>query len=446
MKRHTKMLLFLLLVSLISPAYAQIKHDPVKDQSISLAEALEIADKNNSQLLTVRKNLDISAAGIDIAKEIPNPQFQAQNSFGPFVALGVTNSVGFAETVELAGKREKRTRLAKSQYQLAFDQFNATRWSVREQTRQAYAAYAAAFANKEALDTLVDDAKRLVGIAQTRFDAGAAPQAEVIQAKLALSQITIQENQAVTQIKQSRLALNRLLGKPLLNDDTLGYTIDDHGIFKLSAHKTALIPQPEGSVLDVNTLYGRAMKARPDLIAAMQQVRASQDQITLLKAQRIPDPQISPAYGYLAFDSKNAPATHPGAGFLGGVTLQLSFTVPIFHNMGPELKQARATLAQSQLQVTQTVQQIQNDIRAAYLAYELDRTNILEYRRKLLPDAEKNLHLARESYRYGKSPLANVILAQQNQAQIVQSYLQTLAGFQTDWANLEQAVGEPLSL
>lgn len=416
-----------------------------QSQSLSLTEALDIADKNNPQLVVARKAVDIAQAGIAIANEIPNPIIFAQNSAGPFVALGVANGIGISQTVELAGKRKKRKQLAKSQYQLAIDQLNVARWDIREQTRQSYAAYASAVANKETLDLLVDYAKNFVNIAETRLKAGACPEADVVQARLTLSQMATQENQALSQIKQTQVALNNLLGISMLNDTTQGYTINDYGIFKLSAKKTELIPLPTQKPLDVDILYAKAIKARPDLIAAMQQVKVMQDQIKLIKAQRIPDPQISPIYGYLTPNSMDIPASQSGKSYLQGITLQVSMTAPIFHNQGPELKQANVALQQAQLQVDATIKQLKNDIRAAYLSYEIDIKNIEVYQNKLIPDAKTNLELAQLSYQYGKSPLANVILAQQNQQQIIQNYLQTVTSFQNDWAKLEQAVGEPLA-
>lgn len=441
------LVLLMLLYGFIQPVYAENKPEPLsQDKPISLSEALDIADKQNPQILVGRKAVAVAAAGIDIAKEIPNPQLFAQNNVGSFVALGAQNLIGINQKVELAGKRKKRTELAKSQYQLAIDQLNATRWSIREQTRQSYAAYISALALNEAIDNLERIAQDLVKIAQTRFDAGAAPMADVIQARLALSQTITQKNQALSQIKQARLALNTLLSQSLFNDETTGYTVNDYGMFTLTAQKTEILPLPDSPPLDINPLYERALKNRPDLIAAMQQVKANQAQITLLKAQRVPDPTVSPSYNYLKINSKDVPASQAGHTYLQGVGLQISVDVPIFHNMGPELKQAQAILEQSQLQVDATIKQLRNEIRTAYLAYELNRENVRVYQQKLIPDSKENLSLVQTGYQYGKYPLANVILAQQSYYQIIQSYLQAVSSLQTDWGNLEQAVGEPLPL
>jgi cobalt-zinc-cadmium efflux system outer membrane protein len=302
------------------------------------------------------------------------------------------------------------------------------------------------------MDKLQEYAKKLVGISQYRWDAGSAPVSEVLQARMALSQLITQQNQALSQIKQARLALNMLMGTPLLDDRTTGYTINDHGVFQVSVQKTEILPMPDALLLDIDTLYDKAIKARPDLIAALEQVKANQRQIHLLQIQRIPDLNVGFGYPYLKINPRNAPATKTipiektTKTYYDGLALQFSVEIPLFHNQGPELKQARATLEQSQLQVTATLLQLKNDVRTAFLAYELARENIRVYQKTLLPDAERNLNLAQTSYKFGKSPLANVILAQQTVQQSFQGYLQAVSDFQTAWTNLEQAVGEPLPL
>jgi outer membrane protein TolC len=63
----------------------------------------------------------------------------------------------------------------------------------------------------------------------------------------------------------------------------------------------------------------------------------------------------------------------------------------------------------------------------------------------LIPESKKVLELAEKSYAAGKTPLANVILAQQSLQQVIGDYTQAVIRYQTAWGDLESAVGAPMN-
>jgi cobalt-zinc-cadmium efflux system outer membrane protein len=266
---------------------------------------------------------------------------------------------------------------------------------------------------------------------------------EVLQAKLALNQLDTQKIQAESQLKQARLQFNSLLGNTLVDDKSNGYELSDQGYFKLSAQKTALVPFPETLPPNLDDLYQKAQNIRPDLRAALQQIQVNKAQLRLAKAQRIPDLQLSA--GYLYINAPNPTSPTNSKKLFDGTVLEAGFVVPVFQNQGAEIGKAKTTLLQSKLQLTALHKQIYDDVHTAYTELKAARQNIELYQKKLIPDSADVLHLSQESYEYGKTGLANVILAQQSDQQILQSYLQAVVDYQQAWGDLEKAVGEPLT-
>src|SRR5206468_1408416 len=97
---------------------------------------------------------------------------------------------------------------------------------------------------------------------------------EFYQAQLSLSQLQTQYIDAQNQISQTKVLFNALMGKPLPADVTNnGYDVSDQGLSKVRIEKTQLVPSPDTPLPDLTSLYLKAEKYRPDLIAALQQVQ-----------------------------------------------------------------------------------------------------------------------------------------------------------------------------
>ncbi len=408
---------------------------PTREFSLGLSEAFIKADSQNPQLVAARKNLDISQGDITIAGAVPNPQISAQYSLGSIASeQGNPQQLGFSQTFELGGKRDARLALAGSQYQLTTLQLNALRWDVRSRVRRAYAELAAAEATAQFVDALIGLADRLVDIASKRFEAGASPKAEVLQAQLTRSQLDTQKTQASGRILSAKTQLNSLIGeKPEQPAE-----VEDKGLFNLSVTKTELVPVPTVVLPTADDLVTQAYDQRLDLRATLQQIEVAQNQLRLAQALRTPDLQAGLAYAFTTFGNSTPQAS--------GLVASMGLTLPIFYNQVGEVAKAQAIIDQSGLQVTALKQLIATNVRVSYQTLSVARENIRKYQTQLLPASTQVLQLAQESYQVGKTGLSSVILAQQANQQIRSGYLDAIVAYQAAWADLELAVGAPLSL
>ncbi len=401
---------------------------------LSLQDAFAKADARNPQILAAQRNLKISAAGITIAGATPNPQITAQYGIGPvYGKAGNPQQIGINQTVELAGKRYKRLSLAKSQYELAALQFNSTRFDIHGQVRRAYAELAAATASDRSQTEQVQLLQRLVYIARKRFEAGAAPEYELLQAQLVLNQTAPQLRQSQGRIRQARIQLNALIGEsPAQNIE-----ITDPGMFNMGVKKTELVPVANAPFPAVESLLAQGYQQRPDFKSAQQQTYVAGQQLRLAKAQRTPDLQLSGGYLFTSLDDPNQNTR--------GLYLGATVNLPIFYQQQGEVAQAKATIEQSVEQQNVVRSQIAVDVRTAYEALLVAREKIRKYQSRLLPDSREVLALAEESYQVGKTNLASAIAVEQADQQNRSAYVDAITAYQSAYADLEKAVGTPLS-
>jgi outer membrane protein TolC len=473
----------------------------------SLRACFDQADRENKEILVSASSLPIAQAGIIIAKAIPNPTFNMIYGFGNsfnYIIAGNGQQIQWMEEIQVAGKRSKKSAVAHANYFQMALQLEAKRFDVHNRVRRAYAELAAAHAYGDVIEAQREIAVRLQDISQKRFDAGKAPGSEVLQAKLGVMQFDTQRNQAWGRIVQDSAQMNMLLGI----SSTLQEIIDvqGNGLFKLSAQKTDLIPDPDRGAPPLQQLLPVAWRERNDLKAAIQTAYARKQALTLAKTQRIPDPAVGFMYTYSTYKpfqfgffdpagvlpflqpifplvnltpSFTNPNPAPslvenlyhesiasGAAlqqseatgtpipninqdkvpFQAGYQLIVQQESPIFYQYQGQISQAKATWFQQLKQNDQLRAQIATDIVTAYESVLVTRANIKKFHEQILPAASRVSQMAFRGYQLGKMNLATAMLAQQQYQQLLSSYFDAVVAYQNAWADLEKAVGVPLKL
>jgi len=419
---------------------------PAPSRTLSLRECFRRADLYNKEIVSAQWNLPISKAAIRIAGAIPNPTFQLQEGFGPSFAYifdGQNESIGWVQQILTAGKRTKKLEVARANYGLANLQLDALHFSVHNRVRRAYAELAASEAYKALITAQKTVGLKLLTIADARYRAGKAPQSEVLQAKLNVSQYNTQSNQAEIRGQQDTAALALLIGEKPETIDVID--VDDNGLFKLSAEKTEIVPTPLADLPSLEDLKATAYASRPDFKAAQQQIFVSRKALTLAKTKRIPDLFLGGGYDFAQW-ARNQPA---GLGDVpnrigNGLFVSVSAETPVFYQYQGEIKQAIGNLRVSDRSAELARCHVAADVVTAYNEVVVARINIFLFQRRLLPTAADVARLARRGYQVGKTDLATAIVAQQQYQQTLSGYFDAVTAYQNAWADLEAAVGVPI--
>ena len=392
-------------------AQAPAQNSAPSGRRLNLAAALDLADRQNLDLAATRLQHSVAQAGTRIAGEIPNPAVS-------FSATRDTphESLLLDQPIEIGGQRGRRIEVAKQQMMLTDVGIHAVQTDVRLRTREAFYAAALAHSRTAQLGEALGLARRLQEIAKTRFDAGDVPQLEVLQADLQVSQAQANVEVASQQENVAFSALNELLNEPAETPWDLSGSLD---VLPLE------IPLAE--------LTRRAEGANADLQNLAQQVKVEQSRRVLLRAERIPNLDVS------AGTSLDKPPDFRAA-LIGGVSL----TLPVFSRNQGEIAQSEASERVLDATLLAMRRAVNGRVEEAFYTVSAQQTQVNLYRTTVLPSGRQVESLAEDSYRAGKASLLSVLDAQRNVQQIERDYLDSLFSLQSAFAQLEQIVGESL--
>jgi len=399
----------LFVLAVVPPVTAQQS----QAQRLTLASALDLADKHNLELVAARAQRAVALAEVRVAGQRPNP-----TAF--FGALRDTphESLFFDQPVEVGSKREKRIELAQQQSALKETDIAAVERKVRHDVRDAY--FRVAFARSATLqrDEASKLAQRLHDIANARFQAGDIPELEVTQAGLESARAKANLQVAHQEEKVALSDLNALLNEPATLDWDLGAAFD------------ALPP----SVM-LDDLLARAGASNSEIARIHQESKVQQSQTSLLKADRIPNLGLE-----FGVDFNN-----PGqGGFREGARGQVSMELPLFSRNQGEIAQSIANQQVLDAEMASARRATDALVESSFFDLEARLAEVQLYRDDILPSSKHLEEMSEESYRSGKANILTVLGAQRDVQQVEQDYLSSLLAVQSAFAQLEEAVGSPL--
>ena len=281
----------LLLVSLAGhDSFAQ---QPSPSNPFTLQAVLAAAEQNNRTLIAARLGRAADLAGIDVAKQRPNPEasFEAGRDT-PHEAF----SVGVP--LEIGGKRARRIDLANATLARTTADIAVQALDVRRAVRVAYFELVAAAGRLQVTTDLRGFAERTRNAARDRFESGAAPRLEALQAELALAQADNEQEAARGRLEAARAELNTLIGRP---PEAPGDPTDSF----------------DGGALPAD--IAAAVAASPDIVAIDRQIDEAVARERLAQTLRTPDTTVS---GGMLFDSQ--------PDFTYGWKAGVAITLPIF--------------------------------------------------------------------------------------------------------------------
>lgn len=401
--------LALTVVVMVAPAQGQPIAGP-----LTYAEALELAKGRNTGIEAARRLRAVREAAVRTARQRLNPAaaFEATQDSPHQIFT-------FELPLEFGGRRARRIDLANEEISLADADLQAELRIVRHELRGAYYSLVAAFERVKLGEDIADIAQRLRDAAQARFEAGAAPRLEVLQADLGVvrSETDLQLSRGL--LVGARANLNAILNFPPQQTTPLaGLLIDD---------PTAAVP------LTYEQAIAQALTTNVDLVLLDRQIAVEQRRLNLLRAERVPTPVFS-VQGLF----NNEPDFKTGVG--AGVNVDL----PVFsRNQGP-MAESVATAAQLRARRDDTRRAVENSVYATVARVNAARQQVNAYFQQLVPTATELEALAQESYRAGRTSVLGVLEAQRSLRDVRRDALQAALDLQLSLADLEEILGTEL--
>lgn len=400
-------------------------------QKINLSEAVNLAIKNNIDFQANKLDTEIAKNNIKVANKLQNPDFDIFYNFGS-AGKGNPQLFGMTETIEIA-KRGARKKLAKANYELAKENLNFYEFDLKMDVREAYINLVAAKSILKSLQEQQKLLKELLTIAQRRYEAGAAPEIDVIQAEIALNQMTTQVNTAKVNVKSATFEFNKTINpkdKTYLKFDT----VDD--LFRNNFIDLAT-PNPKSQMPEFETIAEDSLKSRFDIKIAKQQINVAEKNLTVIARQRIPDLEIQGGYGYqskgMSDDGRFKTGAYAGASLVN---------LPLLYAYRPEIKNAKLEVEKAELNYISTKNKALKDLNNAYEKFVTAQMNLNFYNDKLLKNSDEMIRVSKRSYEVGKSNLTSLIVMEQSYKSIIIGYTYALADYYNCWINFLREVNQ----
>jgi cobalt-zinc-cadmium efflux system outer membrane protein len=385
---------------------------PVSAQEppLTFQQALGLAIANNLELAAARRGRAVREAQVQAAGQHPNPDLVFESTKDtPHQMLSL--DIPFEPW-----KRSRRIDLAREELRLADVDDAAAMQSLRRSVRMDFYGLLVAEEAATLAQSMVDVAARVREVAQARFEEGAAPHLDVMQAELGLARA----NADLELVRSARLAaqgeLNGLLNRPPTSPLAVAGDL------------------AEGAPLPpVEQALARAAAGNAQLLAAERDVAIEDRRLGLLKGERVPTPVFSLGAVF------NAPGE-----FDVGYRAGLSLAVPIFDRNQGQIAGSLALADQARTRRDALRRSVEAKTFAAHARAEAQRAQVAAYRETLVPTATTIESLAEEGYRLGRSPVLAVLDAQRTLRDAKSEYLSSLLSLQSALADLEDVLGGPI--
>jgi outer membrane protein, heavy metal efflux system len=374
--------------------------------------AIQRALAANPTIMAARLRRSVNLASRDVAAERLNPEFRAE-----LAKETPKEAYTLAVPWETGGKRARRIAVADAVIVTGDAELNATIAEVQAAVRRAYFDRSMAESRQALLTEMQTLAERARDAAQARFDTGDAPRLEVLQAALALADAQNQAIGAAGLVIATRATLNALLGYPLDAPTLIDGTMD------------------AGPVIGADAALARARLGNAELAVFDRRIQEQRARLALAQALRQPD---------LVPEATLTRRAEPEFSF--GWRAALAVTIPVFttHKAGVIVEQS--TLTQLTAERDAALVRLSGEVASAAAVAEAQRQQYVRYRDQIIPQALDVERMAEDAYRLGQTNIAAYLQALQSTRDVRLRALQAAADLQNALADLERAIGAPLSV
>jgi cobalt-zinc-cadmium efflux system outer membrane protein len=403
---------------LLLAAASQIRSEEAI-RSLTLEEALALAEQRNPTLLAQAQAIQSAKATEVTAGLRPNPNLQNDTT---------SSTAGIYQEIEVGGKRGARLDSARLATSVSTTDYADTRRTVVLGVRQAFIAALLARANVVLARENLASFQRVVDLNRLRLEKGALSGSDFLKIELQTLQYQSDLEDATLALKTARASLRSLLGGAGLAGD-----------FEVKGDLAA-VPFDK-SLAELEQL---ALARRPDLKSAETGIGKSDADVRLAEANRYPDPTVGVSYLHTG-NEIGGPAWFqpffPKGQATNSMGLGVSFPVPLFNRNQGEIARTRSERQRADFLAQAVLAQVIQDVETAYAAFESSRERVRLYEGAYLSRAKESRDIAEFAFQKGAISLLDLLDAERTYRATQLAYRQSLAGYMTSLAQLEAAVG-----
>ena len=386
---------------------------------LTLDEAMQLLLKQNPILLREKQNLTIADANVRQARLFPNPDLDLNGESYPLFESRPGSFLNNQEltfragqTIETAGKRSKRTLVARQEMSATGSDLENT---VRQLKLELKRRYYTVLLGKAQLDLAQENLKQfddIIRLNEARFKQGEISGLEINRVHAERLRFFTDLLEADLQLKNAKTALLELLG-----------VADFDAVFDVTGALAGSGPQP--ALPDLQT---QALQGRPDLLAVRQRLERTRLDFQLQKAEAVPN--LTPSFGYKRDFGINTAA------------FGLALPLPLFNRNQGGIARANAQIEQQRYELQRAVLAVRRDVQEAYQTLQSQAERVRALERDYVPSARRARDTAQQSYRLGALELIGLLDAERVYRETVRTYNAALYDYRAAIFQLEAAVGK----
>lgn len=366
-----------------SPYAAQDDAATLPTTSVTLADLLKRAEQTNPELRSSRFAVGVSAGQAWQAGLYPNPTASVRSGEIGFDGDSSNTILGVTQPIVIGSRLRAAVAAADAEEAAKLADVERVRREVFGRVAELHASVLERDAQIKLVDELISVASKTLSIAETRFEARAVAEPDVIRPRVEVYQLRADHQR----LAQELAAAEKQLGL-LLRTDPIGA---DRLIAQIP-----LMPEP----LDEEVLVSAVKLAHPALIVEDREIEAAAATLDRIRAERVPDLNVSAGIGY------------SDEGDQGIAEIGVGAEIPLWDRRQGDIMSARFELMQRRQNKVVTQNRLLSTLAEELGAYNAARDQLAVIRDQVVPDAQRAFDQIDESYRAGRSSFIELLDAQ----------------------------------
>lgn len=410
-------ILFLMLCCLYTLQAQQDDSIKVKEDKITLKDAVDIALNNNPNL----KSFVYEISSLEKIKMqaglYPNPEadFEAENFLGGKELSGFKGSeytLSGRQLLELGGKRSNRVNLAEKEINAAQGNYELIKLDLIAKVKATFFDLYRIHKQITLQEKFIQINEDILKTISERVKAGRTSPAEESKVKVAFINSQIELQRLQRNFSSVQIRLNSLLG-------TTGRNL----VPTTNLFENLFIPPDKKDIL-------KGFENIPSIKNLSNETNFRTAQLELEESQAVPDLTVSAGVRYLNELKTNS--------FVAGVSIPL----PFFNRNQGNIQSAEVRIQQmdeiiraQKLSVISSLNTSFNNLLSAY-------NNAVQIKESILPESEKAYEITRQGYLQGRFAFIDLLDAQRTLFDTEVQYLLELADYYNSLVELENITGK----
>ncbi len=401
-----KYYLRLVQISIFLAVSSIVNSSAEEPERLSLDNVLEIVFKDNSEVITARKELESAKARIIQARAYANPEFGIE-----IRPSGIETAL--SQELSILGKRGLSRRIADIEKEIHECNLDLIWREVSFEVKKVYYQILLAKKKKEFSVESLELARNFLDRTTHRYNVGKVLKNELLRAEIEVFRAQNEIMLSDKEISSSKDKLNFLSGR----SSYVEYTCIDKLVYKKKE-------------LDLDTLIKQALINRADIKAGKLALKSKEQELELIRRERLSNPVFS-----LLADRDT------GESFVFGAGVQMP--LPLWYRNKGEIAEVKSETEKTEHQIESLKNQIALEVREVYRELRLaDRQVALM--KKSIKKASELLSFIEVRYAEGKTSFLSYLEALIVYREANLGYLEAILDYRVKLALLENKTGGEL--